>query len=482
MKKILALLLAGCMMLALIGCGSTQQPSKTEVSGGQVTEPSEQADKPNGVVEEPGDENTEENTGVPTPLAYTIVVANENSEPVKGVTIQFCSDTACMTGKTDESGLVSFEMESGNYTVHVLKVPDGFEKDDAEYEAVEPPAMTSIVLKEKPKDDDTISAESIGYTFKMPEKYKNAKGNITWTTGGMLQDGIIAVINAYEAVPEEDLEAYNQYYEELMDAVSDGKEEPEAPNPNWGTGTEWSYLFEIYAVDGNHTKDDLLAALKEFDPNRTEFLYLDEIEKQGDWTFYIGQYKEVETKANDFKKGMGDLYDEFVDIAQDKDTYLSALTLSEPTVKFKELKKGDTVAFVTKDFDGNEVNSEDLFLKADVTMINLWGTWCGYCVRELPELAEIAKEYNSEEFQLVGVCNDALDDDTLEEAKALLAKADADYLNLQGFDELENVLPTMAFPMTIFVDSAGTLVLDPIYGANIEQYRASIEQMVTPEA
>ena len=89
MKKILALLLAGCMMFALIGCGSTQQPSKTEVPEGQVTEPSEQTDKPNGVVEEPGDENPEENTGVPTPLAYTIVVANENSEPIKGVTIQF---------------------------------------------------------------------------------------------------------------------------------------------------------------------------------------------------------------------------------------------------------------------------------------------------------------------------------------------------------------------------------------------------------
>ena len=33
--------------------------------------------------------------------------------------------------------------------------------------------------------------------------------------------------------------------------------------------------------------------------------------------------------------------------------------------------------------------TEEIFAPYDLTMVNIWATWCGYCVREMPELAKL---------------------------------------------------------------------------------------------
>ena len=78
---------------------------------------------------------------------YRIVVTDENGKPVEKATIQFCSDTQCMLGKTDAQGLAVFEVPEGIYTVHVLKVPQGYAKDGNEYTVPASYSDLSIVLK-----------------------------------------------------------------------------------------------------------------------------------------------------------------------------------------------------------------------------------------------------------------------------------------------------------------------------------------------
>ncbi len=80
---------------------------------------------------------------------YQVQVNDEAGQPVAGATIQFCSDEECVMGTTDDKGVATFDKEAGSYTVHVLKAPDGYAKDDTEYEAPEKPGTLTIVLKKE---------------------------------------------------------------------------------------------------------------------------------------------------------------------------------------------------------------------------------------------------------------------------------------------------------------------------------------------
>ena len=75
------------------------------------------------------------------------VVQDENGAPVEKATVQFCSDVQCMMGKTDAQGLATFEVPEGNYTVHILKVPEGYEKNPDEFTLPATYSDLSIVLK-----------------------------------------------------------------------------------------------------------------------------------------------------------------------------------------------------------------------------------------------------------------------------------------------------------------------------------------------
>lgn len=78
---------------------------------------------------------------------YEVLVTDRAGKPVAGAVIQFCSDTECIMGTTDEKGIASFDREAGSYTVHVLKVPEGFAADDTTYPAPAAPGRMTVVLK-----------------------------------------------------------------------------------------------------------------------------------------------------------------------------------------------------------------------------------------------------------------------------------------------------------------------------------------------
>ena len=82
---------------------------------------------------------------------YRVIVTDNSGEPVQGATIQFCDDTACMLGKTDDKGIASFPdaAEGHPYTVHVLKAPAGYEKNEEEFIALDTYCDVSIVLQKQ---------------------------------------------------------------------------------------------------------------------------------------------------------------------------------------------------------------------------------------------------------------------------------------------------------------------------------------------
>jgi thiol-disulfide isomerase/thioredoxin len=76
-------------------------------------------------------------------------------------------------------------------------------------------------------------------------------------------------------------------------------------------------------------------------------------------------------------------------------------------------------SFTTQDLSGNTVDNS-IFAKADLTVLNLWGTTCAPCITEMPELQEW-NENMPENVQLVGLVLDAAvgDADALETAQMI---------------------------------------------------------------
>lgn len=51
--------------------------------------------------------------------------------------------------------------------------------------------------------------------------------------------------------------------------------------------------------------------------------------------------------------------------------------------------------------DGKSVSLSDL--KGKVVFVNLWATWCGPCIKEMPDLSKISQELPEDKFRMLGV-------------------------------------------------------------------------------
>ena len=61
-------------------------------------------------------------------------------------------------------------------------------------------------------------------------------------------------------------------------------------------------------------------------------------------------------------------------------------------------------AFETTDTKGNKV-TEKIFADKDITMVNVWGTFCGPCINEMPELQKIYERL-PKNANLIGIVAD----------------------------------------------------------------------------
>lgn len=114
--------------------------------------------------------------------------------------------------------------------------------------------------------------------------------------------------------------------------------------------------------------------------------------------------------------------------------------------------------FTAETLDGAEV-TQDIFKEADLTMVNIWGTFCGPCIREMPELGEISREYEGQGVQIVGMLCDVYEagDET---ALKIVEETKADYIHIVASPDLQNGIlrQVQAVPTTVFVDSDGNQV------------------------
>lgn len=67
---------------------------------------------------------------VSTAQAYIVHVLDQNNDPVEEVTVNFCTDTACVPKESDEDGLITFTGAPDAYHVTIVDAPDGYSWDE----------------------------------------------------------------------------------------------------------------------------------------------------------------------------------------------------------------------------------------------------------------------------------------------------------------------------------------------------------------
>ncbi|MCT4618414.1 MAG: TlpA family protein disulfide reductase [Marinisporobacter sp.] len=153
----------------------------------------------------------------------------------------------------------------------------------------------------------------------------------------------------------------------------------------------------------------------------------------------------------------------------------SSVKLFKPVFKEDALKTHKTFpTFKTKDINGKDISS-NIFKENKLTMINIWGTFCGPCISEMPDLQELYKEVKKENVNIIGIIGDAKGNE--ETAKDIIAKTKVSYINILPNAVIQNefLKDISAYPTSIFVDEKGNIVGEPIIGARSkDDYRKVI--------
>ncbi|MCT4620277.1 MAG: TlpA family protein disulfide reductase [Marinisporobacter sp.] len=161
--------------------------------------------------------------------------------------------------------------------------------------------------------------------------------------------------------------------------------------------------------------------------------------------------------------------DEFVNL-EERAEELATNPLEDKTVP----------AFKAKDMDGNEI-TEKLFKEHKLTMVNIWGTFCGPCIKEMPDLEKLSKEISKKDVNLVGIIADVKKDENKKEAENLIKKTGVTYVNLIPdqalLDEIVNKFDYV--PASIFIDQQGNILKTHVAGANsYEEYLEIVNELL----
>lgn len=149
--------------------------------------------------------------------------------------------------------------------------------------------------------------------------------------------------------------------------------------------------------------------------------------------------------------------------------------LALTTLTFAQ-KAGSKITFSSKDLNGTAV-TDSIFNANKITMVNIWGTFCPPCIREMPDLAKLNEANKANGVQVVGIPIDITD----RTGKILSAqKKDADSIIAATGANYTHIVPNSAMfstflrniqtvPATIFVDKDGKQIGQMYLGARSQK-------------
>lgn len=173
--------------------------------------------------------------------------------------------------------------------------------------------------------------------------------------------------------------------------------------------------------------------------------------------------------------------------ASDKNLSSSDKALIDNSSAAEELSGSGQEAIITEnigEFSVQDITGEsytqEMFSDYNLTLVNVFTTWCTPCVNEIPDLEKLKNEMENEGVNVVGIVLDAIDgnggiyEETVEKAKLLAEKTGASYpFLIPDANYLNGKLSQInAVPETFFVDKEGNIVGETYVGSHpLEEWK-----------
>ncbi|TVQ91588.1 MAG: TlpA family protein disulfide reductase [Chromatiaceae bacterium] len=132
------------------------------------------------------------------------------------------------------------------------------------------------------------------------------------------------------------------------------------------------------------------------------------------------------------------------------------------------------------DLDGTVVSHRDW--SGQVVLIHYWATWCPGCLRELPRLAQVQREADTDRLQVIGI---AIDDPA--EVARFLADNPVDYpILIGGLDAIEQARAlgnrTDTLPFTVIFDARGHRIFNQQGELSAARLQEQLAALLEPRA
>lgn len=160
-------------------------------------------------------------------------------------------------------------------------------------------------------------------------------------------------------------------------------------------------------------------------------------------------------------------------VDENEKTTAAAMELSDMPI--------DNFDFQTMDImDGNVIKSEEFYKEKSLTLVNVWGTFCGPCKEEMPDLGKLYEEYKDRvNFLGVVVDTNVSMDTNVEEAQQIIKDSGVNYKNIMPNPTTEDTLVNItAMPTTFFVNSEGKVLGGFVGKADKDSLAATIDKLL----
>ena len=317
----------------------------------------------------------------------------------------------------------------------------------------------------KDKDANSQSMESSGkfkpsdYTVRSQDIYKFPFLGLEV----ILPDVLKEKMNKHEVamLTHEEFDASNELMYAFASWNNMTKEQKDEMVDKMGDGYfKWQDSLDRIGTIGMFKKDITEDKISQYTRCKTHTMFGESSDKK--YNYYLS--------IND-TTGTDDVHKIQLKIVNNEPANINMSAFSEMTAQSTKQEITAISNLKAKTIDDKDFTQND-FAKYDLTLVNVFATWCTPCVREIPELEKLHQEMKDKGVNVVGVVFDTVDEggenkDIIERAKLIKEKTKATYDFVKPDSTYLNgrLIGIQGFPETFFVDKNGNIVGETVVGS-----------------